>query len=87
MALKLPATPSDSTVIGLAVFLTVLQVVAVAIRFYARRRDRMTCGMDDYLILAASVRAHFAVLCPVAPDAYARPDHFYRVSDGSSNRL
>lgn len=47
---------SPGKMVALAIVLSILAVVAVLLRFYARRIKGTECAWDDYLILPALVR-------------------------------
>lgn len=49
------ATPSPLSVVAASVALSVLSVVAVALRFWARHVQRATLLMDDWLLVPALV--------------------------------
>lgn len=42
--------------VSLGLFLTILSIAIVALRFYARRRSRVVIGLDDWFIVVATVR-------------------------------
>ncbi|KAJ6109661.1 hypothetical protein N7486_001896 [Penicillium sp. IBT 16267x] len=48
-----PPSTSGSALIGVALSLSVLQILFVAARFYTRTLQHTQCGADDYLILVA----------------------------------
>ena len=43
------------TVVGLGISLPLLAIVAVAFRFHARRINKLSIGIDDYLSVVALV--------------------------------
>lgn len=49
------STNLGNILFGVGVALSVVQIVLVAARFYARYLQRVRCGVDDYVILIALV--------------------------------
>ena len=48
-------TQSPGQVVGVTTFLTIVALVAIALRFCARRLKKVGLGWDDYTIMAAMV--------------------------------
>ena len=55
---------SPSQVVGVTTFLGLLALLAIALRFCARRLKKVGLGWDDYTIVAAMVRS-LLCLCEV----------------------
>ena len=51
-------TQSAGQTVGVTAFLTVAALVAIALRFCARRLKQVGLGWDDYTIMAAMVSLH-----------------------------
>lgn len=49
--------------VGVGITLTVLPIITVGMRFFVRFRTRTDFGPDDWMILAAMVRASAAAAC------------------------
>ena len=48
-------TQSPEQVVGVTTFLTIVALIAIALRFCARRLKKVGLGWDDYTIMAAMV--------------------------------
>ena len=51
-------TQSPGQTVGVTTFLTVMALLAIALRFCARRLKKVGLGWDDYTIMAAMVSLH-----------------------------
>lgn len=55
---------SPGQVVGVTTFLALLALIAISLRFCARRLKKVGLGWDDYTIVAAMVSSP---LCPCLP--------------------
>ena len=51
-------TQSPGQVVGVTTFLTVVALLAIALRFCARRLKKVGLGWDDHTIMAAMVSSY-----------------------------